>query len=354
MGCRDEERLFALVRASVENVPLRSEPFDGMDGAAWERLFGLCASQGVLALVWPAVSVLLCRPPRNLLIRWALSDESIRQRYEMQQSATEALSGLYADNGIRMAVLKGAGLARYYPDPSARECGDVDIWLFGEYERGNRAALDAGASADHVTRKHAALMFRGVLVENHRTFLDVSGSRIDRKLERILAGEVPYFEEYGSCWIPSPRFNALFLMRHASRHLIHGFTLRSILDWGLFLARDGERAGWDRTAAVMRDFGLSSLADTFTGVAERTTGADLSRFIIDGRNPGLEKRLIDRMLAGEGELPPSFAGRVRFKLSGARDSRWLFSELLPDSYCAYLFKAARLNIIKETGRRRPK
>ncbi len=354
MECRDEERLFALVRTSVGNVPLRPEPFAGMDGAAWERLFGLCASQGVLALAWPSVSVLPFRPPRSLLIRWALSDESIRQRYEMQQSAAEALARLYADNGIRMAVLKGAGLARYYPDPSARECGDVDIWLFGEYERGNRLAVSAGASADHVTRKHASLMFRGVLVENHRTFLDVSGSRIDRRLERILVGEAPHFVEYGSFLIPSPRFNALFLLRHASRHLVHGFTLRSILDWGLFLARDGDRAGWDRTAAVIRDFGLAGLADVFTGIAERMTGADLSRFIIAGRNPGLEKRLTDRMLAGEGELPPSFAGRLRFKLSGAWDSRWLFSELLPDSYHAYILKAARLNIIRETARRRPK
>lgn len=97
-----------------------------------EALFRLAARQGVLAVVYDAVSLLPKenRPPRNLNLQWALSVENIENRYCMQLANGAELAGLWTAAGFRPVVLKGFAVSRYYPVPEHRECGDFDcFWV---------------------------------------------------------------------------------------------------------------------------------------------------------------------------------------------------------------------------------
>lgn len=55
------------------------------------------------------------------------------------------MAAVFAENGIRLLLLKGLGLSRNYPVPAHRECGDIDIYLFGASDEGDRLLLQMGA-----------------------------------------------------------------------------------------------------------------------------------------------------------------------------------------------------------------
>lgn len=44
------------------------------------------------------------------------------------------LARLYANNGIRMMVVKGYGLSLDWPVPNHRPVGDLDIYNFGKWK----------------------------------------------------------------------------------------------------------------------------------------------------------------------------------------------------------------------------
>lgn len=85
------------------------------------------------------------RPPRDIRLRWALTAEEQEKRYRRQQKKAAKMAAAFAENGIRMLVLKGLGLSRDYPVPAHRECGDIDIYLFGASDEGDRLLLQMGA-----------------------------------------------------------------------------------------------------------------------------------------------------------------------------------------------------------------
>lgn len=93
----------------------------------------MAADQGVCAVIGDGMERLPeeLRPPRELRLRWALTAERQEKRYRRQQEKAAKMAAVFAENGIRLLLLKGLGLSRNYPVPAHRECGDIDIYLFG-------------------------------------------------------------------------------------------------------------------------------------------------------------------------------------------------------------------------------
>ena len=85
------------------------------------------------------------QPSRELRLRWAYNVERIEHRYGQQRRRAAELAAAYAEAGIRTVVLKGFAVSRLYPVPEHRPCGDLDCFLCGDYERGNRVAEQVGA-----------------------------------------------------------------------------------------------------------------------------------------------------------------------------------------------------------------
>ena len=79
-------------------------------------------------------------------------------------------------NGIRLLLMKGHGLSELYPKPQSRPSGDIDIYLFDDYEKGN---FLFGDGVNSFNKKHASYDYHGVHIENHKMPLDT-----DTKLER--------------------------------------------------------------------------------------------------------------------------------------------------------------------------
>lgn len=121
------------------------------------------------------------------MLRWAVNTDRIERQFAHRQRALEDLAAFYASHGIRLMLLKGAGLAALYPVPAHRPCGDIDIWLYGrqrEADRLVREELRIAVSND--VHHHTIFSYKGVMIENHFDFLNLWSHRSNRELERHL------------------------------------------------------------------------------------------------------------------------------------------------------------------------
>lgn len=232
----------------------------------WTRLFKEAARQGLLAIAWDALEELqaeyggLCRGmSRETKIRWALSIKNIEEVHLRQREALKELAGIFAESGMRVMVLKGLGLAEMYPRPEHRECGDLDIYLFGDFEKGNEVMRKMGIAVEYDGTKHSKFYYKGIPVENHKNFLNVTTTRVDKDLERELI-RILQEQKCGSLdlggitvVVPPPDFQMIFLTRHAITHfLASGLVLRHLYDFGIFYSAHAQEVDLDRIEKIFK------------------------------------------------------------------------------------------------------
>lgn len=267
-----------------------------LQAADWAILFEQAARQGLLAIVWDALDKLHAGPGyaerttrlsvaehqemMKLRIRWALSIKKIESVHDRQWMVLKELAGIFAESGMRVMVLKGLGLAQMYPCPAHRECGDLDIFLsckpdsyvgrnsFGKrngfakgdcFELGNKVIRRMGIPVEYDGTKHSTFYYKGIPVDNHKNFLNVTTTQVDENLERelvrILHEQKCETLELGgvSADIPPPDFQLLFLTRHAITHFLYsGLVLRHLYDLGIFYAAHNQEIDLLRTEKILR------------------------------------------------------------------------------------------------------
>ena len=232
----------------------------------WTQMFKMAARQGLLAIAWDALEKLqaehggLCRGmSRETKIRWALSIKNIEKVHLRQREALKELAGIFAESGMRVMVLKGLGLAEMYPRPEHRECGDLDIYLFGDFEKGNEVMRKMGIAVEYDGTKHSKFYYKGIPVENHKNFLNVTTTRVDKDLERelmrILQEQKCGTLDLGGITVdvPPPDFQMIFLTRHAITHfLASGLVLRHLYDFGIFYSAHAQEVDLDRIEKIFK------------------------------------------------------------------------------------------------------
>lgn len=232
----------------------------------WMRLLKEAARQGLLAIAWDALEKLqaehggLCRGmSRETRIRWALSIKHIEKVHLRQREALKELAGIFAESGMRVMVLKGLGLADMYPRPEHRECGDLDIYLFGDFEKGNEVMRKMGIAVEYDGTKHSKFYYKGIPVENHKNFLNVTTTRVDKDLESELM-QILQEQKCGSLDlggitvdVPPPDFQMIFLTRHTITHfLASGLVLRHLYDFGIFYSAHAQEVDLDRIEKIFK------------------------------------------------------------------------------------------------------
>ena len=338
--------LFALLRAGVRSGD--TPDIGGLTDDRWRELYTAASSQGVSALVWDGIRRLPpeSQPSRELRLRWAYNVERIERRYGQQRRRAAELAAAYAEAGIRTVVLKGLAVSRLYPVPEHRPCGDLDCFLCGDYERGNRVAEQVGAEVKRDFYKHSHIVFRGLTVENHRFCTAVRGSRrakrFERHLQRLLAeGPLSCIPET-ALLVPPPDFNALFLVKHALSHfLTEGISLH-LCDWAVFIDREGDAVDWTAFRKVAAEDRLLRFAEILSDLSVRYLG--VARNPLPAGVQALADRVLDNILYERRHLndSPGGAWTKRMRLIGnlARD-RWKYGEVYGRSF---LLEGLRLSV----------
>lgn len=281
-----ENMLFALLRSALHGTPAEIAPFQNASEEAWKECYKLAASQGVMAVAWDGIQTLPneAMPPRSLKLTWGLAVQQYEQKYARYCHTVAELSEFYAKHHIAMLQIKGVGFSASYPIPSHREGGDIDIYTYSADKNlmsdseANRLADDLmkqqGIEVDFHSTKHSNFYYKGIPIENHKTFLNVDTFPVAAQMEQVLykylqPHTTPLMNGTYHIQTPSPAFNALFLSFHAAQHYGSGLALHHLYDWACLLKRYGWCLPQEVTDKKLLRFihALTGLAHTFLGTS---------------------------------------------------------------------------------------
>lgn len=249
-----EQMLLALLRSSLHEQEAERIFFINASEKDWKQCYHLAIEQGVMALAWDGVMQLPkeLHPSRNLKLAWAMAVERYESKYLRYCKTVDELSTFYAKHGIEMVQLKGVGFSTLYPIPAHREGGDIDIytWSANKNRMDDRQAnaladtlmQEQGIEVEHHSYKHSNFYYKGIPVENHKSFLNVKDIKEAVQANEILHRELnPQIVELavGKVQTPSPAFNALFIAFHAMQHYGSGIALHHLCDWAVILKQYG-------------------------------------------------------------------------------------------------------------------
>lgn len=240
-----------LLKASMWGVrPQVPQEFDD-----WGSVVRLAKSQSVLALVGNLMlsdAEISERVPQELkdnVRKFVMS--SMLTHNLLDSTLVKVVSALRV-NKVESVLLKGQGIARNYPQPELRQCGDIDLYVGpdnGEKVHDILAPIAVkidGKEYITVGKHYHVTMPGGVEVEVHRlTDLIVSSKKNTvyqtASDKGTSTGLVTYDFAGTPVNTPADDFNAFFIFNHLFHHfLTSGIGLRQFCDWMMFLhARKG-------------------------------------------------------------------------------------------------------------------
>lgn len=330
----------ALIRIALWGADGNLTLFEGVSDKEWEALYEKSVEQGLLALAFDGVQRLPkpMQPQLNTKVQWGFNVQHIEKLYDRQCAAAKRLIGLYNANGIRTLLMKGLNLASYYPTPSHRQFGDLDIYLMGDFERGNELIREKGVVIRHDFFVHTEFTVGGVNVENHRWFVNPDVNKTGRYVQEhlaLLADEARAFEMFEGAYYPSPEFNALFLLRHSSWHYAReSIRLRDICDWGLFLHHEQQSMDTEKVMQLLRESGLERYAAILTGICRRYLGFEVS-LPFSREYPDLVERVMEDILSFDNPEKHNNIGFLRaffWKWRNRISRKWCYDLVVPDSF----------------------
>ena len=351
MECRKcVNTLFSLLRLAIgdEHNAIDTE------GVAWQEVYALARKQGVLALCFDGLTRLFEQDkefaksfPQGLKLQWINAVLSIESKYDYSLEKCAELADKWAEEGIKTLCLKGFAFSTYYPIPNHRECGDFDCYLYDDYAKGNDIARELGAKVDDSWYKHSEMLYRKVMVENHRFIVAVrSGKKIKElhyQLDSLARNEVrqPIFNT--KIEMPSPMFNALFLNHHSLTHfLTEGIRLRHILDWALFLEKEQNNLDWKEFYALCDEYKMRAFVDCSTALAIEVCGITITNPEITTQSPYTE-RVLNSIINDDDAVFSQSVGAWRKRIMIVRNllaSRWKYRAFSTQSIFSKLLSLA--------------
>lgn len=273
-----------LIRCAVsDGVPFSSAP----GAAEWAALLKDAAKQSVVGVTFPVVDRIPIESglPLGVYSRWALMDEKIRRNYTLTVSRAQELCGMLEQAGFRHCILKGIGTAGYYPDPSRRQSGDIDIWIEGDRKDIVSFLRSRWTVKDVVYHHCEADIFPDVKVEVHFTPSWMNDPFANRKLQQYYRDS---FEKQSSnpddglgVPVTTVEFSAVHCLVHIYRHILfEGVGLRQFMDMYFILSSISD-SGRAEVRKRVEDLGLKRCARAVMYVLKELFGMEEDKLLFE-------------------------------------------------------------------------
>lgn len=299
---KDQEILFSLLKSALWGVPSGDIP----DDVDWTEVLSHARKQTVTGLVADAIQMIPedKRPASDVMNHLRTSRVvSIRTHSMLDTRLAEVLSILRKE-GVEPVLFKGQGLALNYPDPTARQCGDIDLYVGGpDYEKSCAAALKAFGAHEHDAEsiKHYHLKYKEVDVELHRIAESLPGYFIDRRYQewtlKHLHGQSLRKVDIGGVEVQLPpyQFDCVYVLNHLWHHFVNGgIGLRQVCDWTMYLHRFHDRIDSDVLRHDLKRFRLNKVWNVFASIAVHHLGLPAEECpLYDGRKDKSAAAVLD-------------------------------------------------------------
>lgn len=279
---KQAEILLELVRAAV----LDATPVIPKDVKIdWNALMDSASGHKVLAWVWDSICRLPAeqQPSRQERINWGLSAQEIWDSYYSQKKVLEDMISVCQKEGIRLLLLKGLGVSAIYPKPESRPSGDIDIFLFDDFEKGKDLF---GKDDQGSTELHDEYVYKGVLVENHKMFIypntpvkKLVGQHLLDAVDRAVLSPEGYYTF-------APIDNYVYLMMHALNHIKFVsddglYSLKSFVDLAVFFYKYQDSFSRDDLLQLVKKLQLHKSFELIMYFTEWLLGIDCSSYRIN-------------------------------------------------------------------------
>lgn len=277
-----------------------------MNRTLWASVFSMAQKQSVAGIMMDAVNRLpdmTMKPDRDLLLKLLGMGMEIEKRNMIVNREAVKWYEFFRMRGYNAVLLKGQGVAHFYPNPLHRTPGDIDLWVIGEKNGIRRLAKDE-LDAGEVTYHHIGVHDGGLAeLEIHTTPSWMYSYPKNRRLQRMFAQwtgsdreiELP---DAGLVRVPSDEMNRVYMLVHMYRHVFsEGIGLRQMMDYAMLLKRgctEEEKAVFYRQA---KELNLHGFAGAVMYVMERVFGMDKSCLLTEPDSKRGEK-LLEEIMAG--------------------------------------------------------
>lgn len=266
---KTRQQFLELLRAGLWGTAADPEQFK--DGADWKGIIDLAREQTVLILVADGYATLPPQYQPSKTIQFNVEAFRVRmaQMHALLNKEIKTLSHLMDTNGIRSVLLKGQGLARNYPKPLSRACGDIDLYV-GEdqFDKAKQLLEDLGVThgEESESEKHYHCNRGNIVIELHRFTellrLPWENRRYQEWTRRHLI-ETAEFDVWNmddhAVNLPPVQFNVLYVFYHFYNHFqTSGIALRQICDWAMFLHTHAGQYDKEVLKNDLKAFGLRS------------------------------------------------------------------------------------------------
>ena len=280
--------------------------------AEWGSVVRLAKSQSVLGVVGQAMlsdEEIASNMPQEFRTKVKKFVMNNMLTHNLLNNTLIKVVSTLREGGVESVLLKGQGLARNYPQPELRQCGDIDLYVGlnnGEkaYELLSPIAVHADDKAYVTVGKHYHVtMPGGVEVEVHR----YTDNHLTKKLEETYQaasdkgtseGLVTYDFAGTPVNTPSDDFNAFFIFNHLFHHfLTSGIGLRQFCDWMMFLHTRKGKLDTDYLHKLLTDMELLGPWQAFGCVLADWLGMPEDEFpFFDRKQAGRVDKIVRRVL----------------------------------------------------------
>lgn len=237
----------------------------------WHDIFDMSNRQALIGVMFSGVERLPAeqRPPRDLVLSWYMVVSKIEKRNALMNEACAKVSERFNKDGFDCCLLKGQGVAAYYPAPLRRQSGDIDAWVLPSERKGKSIdqcarevinyahGFTPGTKASYHHVDFPAM--KGVEVEIHYRPSYMFCLRANRKLQKYFyEASQQQFDNtivmgQGRVSTPTEQFDAVFLLSHIYRHLFEeGIGLRQLLDYYYLLVKTEVALDNEKKAEILR------------------------------------------------------------------------------------------------------
>ena len=275
-----EEIYLEFLRYCLDDKLLLPESTKSID---WMAMMAWAEQQTVVGIIYGGIlrAGKALGMPFDALMEWVGYAQQIESRNRQLNKRCRELVEEFRNDGFKSCILKGQGVALYYPNPLLRTSGDIDIWLDGGRDR--IAEYVRGKYGEQLERYHHVELPAedGIEVEVHFTpsymLAPWSNKRMQRWMREKADGgwlmaELP--DGAGEIPVPTAEFNLVFLLSHIYRHLFsEGIGLRQVVDY-YYLLRSDVRSKMEDVPSILKYLDLWKFAGALMWVLHEQLGLE--------------------------------------------------------------------------------
>lgn len=287
---RSKKQLLELTRCALSGSKLNIALFE--QGVEWAKVLQLAKEQTILGVISTSIEKLPLplQPTRNEMLRLHQMVSLNRAYHKHQIEVLAKLLELVKRAGVeRPVLLKGLGVGMNYPDPTLRQCGDIDLYI-GEkhyFKVWDLVCAEFGCKrVESPLGHHFNFEFMETHIEIHRyvnspksiafrnqEFIQWSASQLEgEELREVSIDGV-------SVLLPSYNFDLIFIFYHTWRHFfMGGVGLRQVCDWTCYVDAFADKLDIEELRSVIKHFQLHPVVSIFATIAVQELGVAPEKF----------------------------------------------------------------------------